>query len=141
MSFSLFKFAQLILPYPHYAKVFCFLCGNSAVKRKIVKRNERRLSVSAQNVFAFTLRTDDRETCRRVLRNTFQRDQIGFVFRFPADCERDILCSAVRVGAIKRRKSKTIFCDSVFQFLSMPSAINAYDMSLSLRPGSAIHLR
>ena len=42
-----------------------FLCGDSAINGKIVKRNDRRSSVPTQNVFALTLWTDDRKICGR----------------------------------------------------------------------------
>ena len=118
-----------------------FLCGDSAVKRKIVERNNRRFSVPTQNIFPFTLRANNCEIRGCILRNAFQRDQLRFVFRFSAVCKGDFLCVTTRVGAIERRKSKTIFCDGVFQFRSVSSVINAYDTSLSQRPEFAIHPR
>lgn len=118
-----------------------FLCGDSAVNGKIIKRNDWRFFVSAQNIFALALRTDDREICRRRFRNTFQRNQLRFVFRFPADCECDILCRAIWIRTIEGRKSMTIFCDGVFQFLPVSSVINVCDTSLSQRPESAARPR
>ena len=70
---------------------------------------------------------------------SFDWNQFGSVFRFCVWCERDVLCRAVWVRAIERRKSKTIFCDGVFQFLPAPSAINVYDRSLSRSLGSEAH--
>ena len=118
-----------------------FLCGDSAVNGNFVKRNDRRLSVPTQNVFMLTLRTDNCEICGSCFRNIFQRDKLRFILCFTADCECNILRCAFRVGAIERRKSKTIFCDGVFQFRSVSSAINAYDTSLLQRLGSATRLR
>ena len=71
----------------------------------------------------------------------FNRDQFGIVFQFRVCRKCDIFCFAAWIGTIERRKSKTIFCDGVFQFRSVSSVINAYDTSLSQRPESAAHLR
>ena len=117
------------------------LGGNSAVKMDEWKWNDRRFFVSVQNIFALTFRTDDREIRGDVFRNIFQRNQFRFIFRFPADSKRDVLCRAVWIRTIEWRKSKTIFCDGGFQFPSVSSTINAYDTSLSRRPGSVTRPR
>ena len=117
------------------------LGGDSAVKREIVNRNDRRFFVPVQSKSALALRTDDREICMGIFQKEFNRDQFRFILRFPADCKCDILCCTVWVRAIERRKSKTIFCDGVFQFLPAPSAINVYDRSLSQFLGSAARPR
>ena len=117
------------------------LGGDSAVKREIVNRNDRRFFVPVQSKSALALRTDDREICMGIFQKEFNRDQFRFILRFPADCERYVPCRAIWVGAIKRRKSKTIFCNGGFQFLPVTSTISAYDTSPSRRLGSAIHPR
>ena len=117
------------------------LCGEAAVKRQDFEWNDRRFAMPIQNIFTLALRTDDCEICGRVFRNIFQRDQFRFFLRFPANSKCDVLCRAIWVRTIKRRKSKTIFCNGVFQFLPVSSVINAYDTSPSRCLGSAIHPR
>ena len=105
------------------------------------QRNDRITPVPDQCKLPFALRTVDDEFRITDFFQCFNRDQLRFVFRFHAWRKRDISRFAIRVRTIERRKSKTIFCDGVFQFLFISSAINAYDMSLSQFPGSAIHPR
>ena len=117
------------------------LCDDAAVKRQDFEWNDRRFPMPVQKIFGLALRTDDCEIRGSIVRKEFDRDQFRFVLRFPADCKRDVLCLAVWIRAIERRKSKTIFCDGVFQLRSASSVINAYDTIPSQRPGSEVHPR
>ena len=51
-------------------------CGNSAVYRQDFEWNDRRFPMPVQNIFALTLRTDDREIRGSVVRKEFDRDQL-----------------------------------------------------------------
>ena len=94
-----------------------------------------------QSKLPSTLRTVDDEFRVVDFFQSFDRNQFGSVFRFLAWRKGDVLCRAIRIGTIERRKSKTIFCDGGFQFLPVSSVINAYDTIPSRCPGSAIHPR
>ena len=90
-----------------------------------------------QRKLSSALRTADDEFRIIDFFQRFNRDQLRFVFRFHAWRKRDVLCGAIRVGTIERRKAKAIFCDGGFQFMSVSSVINACDTSPSRSPGSA----
>ena len=105
------------------------------------QRNDRITLVPDQCKLPFALRTVDDEFRVVDFFQSFDRNQFGSVFRFLAWRKGDVLCRAIRIGTIERRKSKTIFCDGGFQFLPVSSVINAYDTIPSRCPGSAIHPR
>ena len=115
--------------------------GNSAVKRTRIKRNAHRFYILNHCELLFALRTAHDEIYRYLRGNIFQRNKLCMISRFCTGGKDKILCMAAWIRAIEGRKSKAIFCDSVFQFLSVSSAINVYDRSLSRSPGSAIRLR
>ena len=106
-----------------------------------LQRNDGIAVMPDQPKLSPALRAVDDEFRVVDLFQSFDWNQFGSVFRFCVWCERDVLCRAVWVRAIERRKSKTIFCDGVFQFRSCSSVINAYDKSLSRSLGSATHPR
>ena len=105
------------------------------------QRNDRIAVMPDQRKLSPALRTVDNEFRIIDFFQSFDRNQFGFVFRFDAWRKCNVLCRTVWVRAIKRRKSKTIFCDGVFQYLSIPSVINVCDRSLSRSLGSVTHPR
>ena len=115
--------------------------GNSAVKRNRIKQNARRFYIPNHCKFLFALRTAHDEIYRDLHGNISQWNELRAISCLRTGGKDKILCMTARIRAIERRKSKTIFCDGVFQFRSMSSAISAYDTSLSLRPGSATRPR
>ena len=103
--------------------------------------NDRITPVPDQRELTSALRTVNDEIRIVDLFQRFDRNQFGFVFRFCAWYKRDILCTAIGIGAIKRRKAKTIFYDGVFQFLSVSSVLNAYGTILLRSLGFEVHPR
>ena len=100
--------------------------GDSVVKRDRFKWNAFRFSIPNHSKLLLALRTTHDEIYRDLHGNIFQRNKLCMVSRLRAGGKDKILCAAIRIGAIERRKSKTIFCNGVFQFCSVSSAINAY---------------
>ena len=115
--------------------------GNSAEKRDRVEWETHRFYILNHCELLFALRTAHDEIYRHLCGNIFQRNKICMISRLRAGSKDKILCVAAWIGTIERRKSKTIFCNSVFQFRSVPSAINAYDKSLSRSPEFAARPR
>ena len=59
------------------------------------------------------------------------RDQFGFILCVPASGKSDVLCPAIRVGAIEGREAVPLrFRDNFLQFLSASSIFNICDMCL-----------
>ena len=115
--------------------------GNSAVKRNRIKRNARRFYIPNHCKLLFALRTAHDEIYRDLRWNIIQRNKLCMISHLRTGGKDEILRSTFQIGTIERRKSKTIFCDGVFQFRSVSSEINAYDTSLSLHPGSEARQR
>ena len=118
-----------------------FLCSDSAVKRNCLKRNARRFYIPNHSKLLFAFRTAHDEIYRDLRGNISQRNELCTISRLRTGCKDKILCVASWIRAIEGRKSKTIFCDGVFQFRSVSSVINACDKSLLRSPGSAARLR
>ena len=122
-------------------KYFVRSGGDSAVKRNRIKQNARRFYIPNHCKFLFALRTAHDEIYRALRGNISQWNELCAISCLRIGGKDKILCVTVRIGTIERRKSKTIFCDGVFQFRSISSTFNAYDTILSQRPGFAIHPR
>ena len=120
-----------------------FVCsgGGFSKVRDHFKRNERRANDPNHGKLLPALRTTHDELYGDLRRDCIQRNELCAISCFRAGGKDEILCMVIRVGAIVRRKSKTIFCDGVFQFRSVSSAINVCDTILSQCPESAIHPR
>jgi hypothetical protein len=74
-----------------------------------------------QNVLLLAFGADYDEICFGQVCKVIYRDQFGFVLCFPVSGKGDVLCSAIRVGAIEGRKAMPFrFRDSFFQFFLFP---------------------
>ena len=116
--------------------------GSFAKIRDHFKRNERRAYDPNHGKLLSALRTTHDELYGNLFRDCIQRNELCAISCFRAGGKDEILCMAIRIGTIEGRKATAFrFCDLIFQFRSVSSAINACDTSLSQLLGSAIHLR
>ena len=91
-----------------------------------------------QNVLLLAFGADYDEICFGQVCKVIYRDKFGFVLCFPVSGKGDVLCSAIRVGAIEGRETMSLrFRDNFLQFLSVSSVFNICDMRLSRHLGFA----
>ena len=75
-----------------------------------------------QNILLFAFGANYDEICLGSVCKIIYRDQFAFVLCFPAGGKGDVLCPAIRVGAIEGREAMPLcFRDSFFQFFLIPS--------------------
>ena len=105
---------------------------------EIVYRDNRLVSMPIQNVLLLAFGAGYDKIRFGQVCKVIYRDQFGFILCVPASGKSDVLCPAIRVGAIEGREAVPLrFHDSFLQFFLISSVFNICDMRLLQHLGFA----